>query len=138
MSEYQRQAVDFLRKAGATITFERDSVVYGFPFDDHDRLPHWKWIVTLRRGNKKYVFPFFDSYQSYKDKKQPTRYDILACLQKDDVGEMADFVEEYGYVIKDRKSFLRVENIWRECKDQYQKLLDLFGEELLDELRKIS
>lgn len=137
MSEYQEQALRFLADSGATMTIEPDGTVFGFP-NDNDGLYRNKYKVTISRNGNSYTFPFYDSHHDYVHHIDPTEYDVLACLTKYDVGSMADFVGEYGYKIVDRESFLRIENIWKSCKDEYQSLLKLFGEELLDKLREIN
>lgn len=140
LSEYDQRAEDFLHDSGTTMTIEFDSIVHGFPFEDEDsnRVDHKKYNVTLTRGEHVYRFPFYDSYHNFKNDIKPRPYDVLACLQKSDVGEMKDFVEEFGYEIKDRKSFERVENIWKACKDEYQNLYELFGEEWMEKLWEID
>lgn len=138
MTDYERQAVDFLNESNTEMVIKHVGTVQGFPFDDKDQYPHEKYMVTLRRGNRQYSFPFYDSYYAYRAKKRPTKYSILACLEKYDVGEMADFVGEFGYEIVDRKSFLKVEGIWRECREQYQNLRALFDDEWMEKLQEIN
>ena len=138
MTEYEKQAIDFLNRSGATVKIEYITTVDGFPFDDKDTLPHRKYRVTIERDGETYEFPFYGSYRDWQEEKDPSEYDVLACLQKYDVGDMADFVDEFGYEIKDRKSFLRVEKIWQNCKAEYKALLRVFGYDWFGELREIS
>lgn len=138
MTEYEKQAVDFLKNSGATMKIEYVGTVDGFPFDDKDTLPHRKYRVTIERDGETYEFPFYGSYRDWQKEEDPSEYDVLACLQKYDVGDMADFVDEFGYEIKDRKSFLRVEKIWQNCKAEYKALLRVFGYDWFGELREIS
>ena len=138
MTDYEKQAVDFLKNSGATMKIEYVGTVDGFPFDDNDTLPHRKYKVTIERDGETYKFPFYGSYRDWQKDEDPSEYDVLACLQKYDVGDMADFVDEFGYEIKDRKSFLRVEKIWKSCKAEYKALLRVFGYDLFEELREIS
>ena len=138
MDEYQKQALEFLSEAGATMEIKYVGDVDGFPFDDHDKRPHRKYRVTIRRNGNSFNFPFYDSYNNWKAKMDPNEYDVLACLQTYDVGEMGDFVEEFGYKIVDRKSFERVEKIWKQCKDEYRNLCLLFDDDLMEKLAEIK
>lgn len=140
LSEYDQKADDFLRESGTEMTIEYDSIVHGFPFEnnDADKLDHKKYNITLTRGQRVFKFPFYDSNYNYQNNIEPRPYGVLACLQKYDVGEMKDFIEDYGYEIKDRESFERAENAWKACKDEYQNLYELFGEEWMEKLLEID
>lgn len=137
MDEYEQKAIDFLALTNTKLLLEKIDVVDHFPFDSEDEYPHDHYKVWLQRGKNEYTYDYYGSYFDYTKKRFPTTYDLLACLEKDDVGSMADFVEEFGYVIKDRKSFLRVERIWHACKKQYKELTKMFNEEEMDMLREI-
>ena len=132
-----KQVTEFLILTGTVIEFEFRGVVDGFPFDETDNLPHNHFKVRLIRGDKQYRFDFYDSYSNFRSGKSPSQYDVLASLEKYDVGDMADFVDEFGYVIKDRKSFLKVEKIWHACKSQYRELTNMYTPEEMDRLREI-
>lgn len=132
-----KHVIDFLILTGTVIEFEFCGVVDGFPFDETDSLPHNHFKITLIKGEKKYTFDFYDSYSNFRNGKSPSQYDVLASLEKYDVGDMADFVDEFGYVIKDRKSFLKVEKIWHACKSQYKELTNMYTPEEMDRLREI-
>lgn len=135
--DYDTAVEDFLKETGTTMDIEYVETVYGFPFDEKDTYPHKQYNVTLKRNGKEYSFPYYGSYYDYKNNRFPTKHEILGACELYDVGSMKDFVEEFGYEIYDRKSFERVENIWLNCKYQYEKLLELFGEGLLEKLAEI-
>ena len=138
-SEYETQARNFLRASGAKMSIVSNGIVQGFPFDDRDRNWHNKYLVRIDRCGRSYSFPFYDSAYNTERNVRPTQYDILACLEKYPVEEdVWDFAEEYGYEIHCRKDFERVTNTHRACKTQYEKLLRLFGEELMAELQQIA
>ena len=66
-------------------------------------------------------------------------YDILASVEKyEPCGDAWDFADEYGYTIDSREAYNRVERIRRACEKQYKRLLDIFGEALMDDLREIN
>ncbi len=138
MNEFEKQAEEFLKEAGAEMNIEFHCVVDGLPFDMNDHLQHNKYTVTLRRGTKEYIFPFYDSYVNYKDGTEPTKYDVLSCVMKSDPGTMGDFIEEYGFRITGRKTFNEVEGLWKACKKEYESLLELFGPELMEKLAEIN
>ena len=62
MSEYEIQAIEFLKKSDAHMTISRVGEVCGFPFDQYDSLWHYKYQVTLTRNGKQYRFTFYDSH----------------------------------------------------------------------------
>ena len=137
--EYVAQAEKFLYESGATLSYVKIGAVHGFPFDSKDNLPHYKYHVILQRGEKTYDFPFYDSAFNYNKNIMPTAYDILACLEKYEPPEdVWSFAVEFGYEINDKRSFDRVSRIYNAVKDQYEHLMDLFGEKWMEELRKIQ
>lgn len=137
MTDYEKQARDFLRKAHARMSISFLETVEGFPFSN-DHYMHDKYIVRIDRAGKSYRFPFYASAYDTQRNERPTAYDVLSCVEKWDVGRFVDFVDEYGYELRSREEFLRVERIWKECGKQYKKLLRLFGPYLMDDLRQIQ
>ena len=70
--------------------------------------------------------------------EKPTDYDILACLQKYDVGTFDDFCDEFGYNDMPLSKAKTVEKIYFACKDEYNRLCALFNEDEMDLLRDIN
>lgn len=139
MTEYEVQANEFLKHSGTKMTISRQGEVKGFPFDMHDSLWHYKYQVTLTRCKKQYRFQFYDSNYNWQNNKRPSRYDVLACVEKYEVPyDVQDFAQEYGYDIDDQQEYKRVKKIHQACKNQYDRLLDLFGEKLMEQLREIN
>lgn len=64
----------------------------------------------------------------------PTLYDVLACLQKYDVGTFEDFCGEFGYDTDSRKAFKTYKAVIRE----YKNLERLYSEAELEQLREIN
>lgn len=146
MTEYEAKANEFLRKAGARMTISRIGEVEGFPFDENDNLWHDKYQITISRNKKQYRFIFYGSFMDWKQNKRPSRYDVLACVEKYDPGCFEWFIQEYGYDraefsyecgMKNKKEEKRIKKIYDACKNQYERLLDLFGEDLMEDLREI-
>ena len=138
MSEYTQRANKFLDDTDTHIYFRMSGIVDGFPFSD-DTMKHNKYTVTLKREGKKYSFPFYDSYHNYLNHKKPTPYDVLACLQSYPVDDnMWNFANEFGYEINSEETYNKVKEIWKNCREQYESLLDLFGPELMEKLGEIQ
>lgn len=141
MTEYDIQAAEFLKKAETNMTISRTGEIKGFPFDDHDTLWHYKYQVTLTRHKKQYRFTFYDSHNNWLNNKRPSLYDVRACLEKYEIPYgVYEFAREYGYEIDeiDSKEYKRVKKIRDACEEQYDRLYDLFGEELMQELCQIN
>ena len=139
MSEYEIQAIDFLKKAETKMTISRTGEVEGFPFDEHDRLWHYRYQITLTRHGKQYRFTFFDSFYNWRQNKRPTRYDVLASVEKYEVPDnLIDFAADFGYNVDDPQDYKRVKKIHQACMKQYDRLFDLFGEDLMKELQEIN
>ena len=138
MSEYEAQANEFLSKSGTKMTISRIGEVEGFPFDDKDSMWHDKYQVTLSRDGKQYRFQFYGSFYDWQHNKRPSRYDVLACVEKYEVPDkLEDFAAEFGYDLESSKDYKRVNRIWEACKKQYEKLLWLFGDEFMEQLQQI-
>ena len=67
----------------------------------------------------------------------PGAYDVLACLQKNDVGTFEDFVAEFGYSEQPLTEYPRVMGIYHECTEQYAALRKMFTEEQMNQLQEI-
>lgn len=142
MSDYEVQANEFLSKAGAKMTISRTGEVQGFPGDVpgsySSKLWRYKYQVTITRNHIQYRFTFYDSHEHWRNNERPSRYSVLACCEKFPAPETTeDFAAEYGYKIDTRKEYKAVEKIRQACQKQYEQLLELFGEELMKDLREI-
>ena len=128
MTEYDIQANNFLALTGATLEITRDNVVEKWGWY------RWKYSCKLRRGCKTYTFSFFDSVANYEKDEEPSKYDVLACLDTYDyIQRIEDFVSEFGYDIEDRET----KKIYNACMRQSEKLHWLFTDEELEMLSDI-
>jgi hypothetical protein len=93
-------------------------------------------VKNLKTVLQKYDPSFHPSYQSDKIHypKIPTAYNVLACLQKYDVGTFEDFCSEFGYD-EDSK---RAEKIYKDVANEYTQLCALFTEEEMSQLQEIN
>ncbi len=68
------------------------------------------------------------------DFKEPSAYDILACLTKYDPGLFEDFCADYGYDEDSRKGY----NIYEAVRNEYLNLAKLFTDSELEEMQEIQ
>ena len=64
----------------------------------------------------------------------PTLYDVLACLQKYDVGTFEDFCSEFGYDTDSRNA----KKTYKAVVKQYDKMCSLFSNDELEVLTGIN
>lgn len=69
-----------------------------------------------------------------KAKAVPNEYDVLACLEKYDVGTFEDFCSEFGYEEDSRTA----ERIYIAVIKEYKDLTKIFTEKQMEELREIQ
>ena len=139
MTAYEQQAKDFLELSETTMRIIRIGEVVGFPFDKKDNNKHYKYQIILKRKGKMYDFPFYDSFSNFLKDKRPTPYDVLSCIEKyEHYGDVFEFADEFGYPLGSKEDFHRAETIFKNCKEQYESLLDFFGEELMQKLQEIA
>ena len=132
INEYEQQAKDFLERTGTEMQIRKIGVVRGFPFDNSDIKPHVKYRIVLTREDKFYDCDFYDSYQNYLDNKRPTPYSVLACLEKYEYPvDPWEFADEFGYKISSRADFERVQKIAIACREQYDALVKLYGDDII-------
>lgn len=68
---------------------------------------------------------------------KPSAYDILACLEKYDVGSFKDFCDNYGYNDLPLSDYPRVMGIYQAVSDQVRGLRRIFSAEEMDQLAEI-
>lgn len=69
---------------------------------------------------------------------RPTEHDVLACLQKYDIGTMDDFLSEFGYEIKSAKDMTDFIDTYNAVVKEYRDLCRCFTTEQLEKLREIQ
>lgn len=139
MNEYEEKAEIFLKEAETKMTIWRCGTVNGFPFGAKDRYPHFKYKITLKRQGKQYTFSFYDCYDNYLSDGRPSKYDVLSTLVSFPVDEdVNDFASAFGYSMDDLDSRQRTKKTHKACLEQYRRLHDLFGDELMDKLAEIQ
>ena len=136
MTDYIKEAKDFLKRNNTKMTISFKDCVYG-AFDD--KAYHNIYRVRIDRNHKTYSFNFTDSAHNTEQNKRPNCYDVLACLQKYEpyATDVWDFAKEYGYEINDRESYKKCEKTFKAVKKEYENVMRLFGD-VIEELEEIQ
>lgn len=136
MSTYTEQADAFMENTATTLTTKFIGHKLYFPNDKEKRDVY---ACTLSRNGETYNFRFGQSIvnSTRRGGHNPTAYDILACMQKYDVGSFDDFLSEFGYEIKSKKDYDNAMDTYIAVLREYNAMLRLFGD-VMDELQEIS
>ena len=128
MNEYTEQANQFL--AATNTKFSAKFHRYGkhFPNDKRER---YIFTCTFERGEKQFSLKFGQSIMA--GSKTPTAYDVLACLQKYDVGSFKDFCTSFGYEQTNIN-----ESVYKAVCKEFEKVSNFWTEEELEQLREIN
>ena len=146
MTKYEKRAKNFLKKCNASM----NSLYLGCNQNDLWEEPFARdnYIVNIvtPRGNMQ--VKFWDSknntYKNFQRKRcgysriYPTEYAILSCLQQYDVGDIEDFMFEYGYTLEKKGDFKRIQAIYEACKKEYEDICRCFTEKQIEELQEIQ
>ena len=146
MTEYEKRAKDFLKKCKASMNF----LYLGCNQNDLWEEPFARdnYIVNIVTPKGNMQVKFWDS-KNNTDKNlnrirceysriYPTEYDILSCLQKYDVGDIEDFMFEYGYTLEKKGDFKRIQAIYEACKKEYEDICRCFTERQIKKLQEIQ
>jgi hypothetical protein len=121
VDNWDEKANDFLNKTKTTL-------MWTFLGLDHEGRKVYKW--TLKRGSRKAIGEFVDSLHKSKESYQnPSSYDLLSCLEKNEPEDLDSFSANYGY-----GKISETIKVWHACNEQYHQLCELFNEEEMDEL----
>ena len=144
---YIEETKKFLKNTGTKIKIVFKETKLN-PWDEQ-RKPMNTWNcniyrVTIKRNGKQYSFNFTDSYNNYLNGNEPSEYDVLACLQKYDVGSYDDFCSEFGYEKyaeyyrdADKNGYnKRNYKIYKAVTKEAEKVQYIFSD-VIDELREI-
>lgn len=118
-----------------------------YPIWDERRL-HDMYYITILTMRNRMSFKFYDSiFNTEKNDKRtqfsqkrrvyPTSYDVIACLNKYDVGSLEDFMFEYGFEIKERGDFQKIMATYNGCCEEYHNLCKCFTKEQMEIMREI-
>ena len=133
MSEYEVKANEFLK--ANNIRFSVFYVGETIPNWDDNYRSEYKCRFYNRNTKKSMTVHFFQSL--HDSGIEPTSYDVLACLQKYEVGTIDDFVFEFGYEVKSWEDVKKIEKTYKAVKREYKNVLRVFGD-CMDELQEIE
>lgn len=146
MSEYVKQAKDFLASCNATMKM----MYLGKEMNDNwnETRERDTYMVNIVTPMSNMQIKFWDSINNTIDnanktsigrsRKYPTEYDILSCLQKYDVGDIEDFIWEFGYEIKKKGDLKRIMNTYDAVVKEYNDIRRCFTEEQIEAMREIQ
>ena len=106
----------------------------------HDKYgKRYKYIIELKRKNKKILFSFTDIVYSYQHGMALNILDLINCLLLDmhayDNNEtLKDFAWCFGYNMDDIKNINQTKKIYNACKINAYKIHNLFNENELNML----
>ena len=127
--DYEKQAIDFMEKTGTKIKFKSVKYDYHF-FDDTKKRNIYK--IVIKRNGKQMTIHFGQSYINTELGNPPVYHNMLACLTKEDPGDLYDFCDCFGYDWDDENA----QKTHKLCEREWQKVNNLF-EDVIDELREI-
>ena len=131
MSEYVKQAKDFLVSCDATMKIKYLGKEINKIWNENEYRNTYRATITTPYGSM--WVKFWDSIYDTHQGNLPTEYDILACLQKYDVGSLEDFISEYGY----DPEFHNVKQIYNAVCNEYKKICRCFTEEQIQAMCEI-
>ena len=136
MTEYQEQAKKFLVDCNAKMKIKLIGPEQNPNWDDNYWHNKYCYIIVTPLGSM--VCVFWDSVYNTERNIELVEYDILACLEKYDVGTIDDFVSEFGYEVHKWSDVKRIENIYNAAVKEYQDLCRIFTPEQMEALREID
>lgn len=87
------------------------------------------------KGGYKVVNPtYLEEYCRKVKGTPPTAYDVLACLQKYDVGTFDDFCSEFGYDEDSRSA----KKTYKAVVKEYDNVCKLWADEEIEQLQEIA
>lgn len=95
---------------------------------------HSKNLIHHVRKDSSYAFMNNGGSDVIHYPTKPTAYDILACLQKYDVGSFEDFCSDFGYDSDSRNA----EKIYISVVNEYTQLCILFTDSEMEEMQEIQ
>lgn len=129
MNTYEKQATDFLEKTGVTMSVEFKE--NGKHFED-DKDNRDIYTVKFKRGRRSFRVIFGQSIAN--SGTPPTAYDVLACLQKYEVGTFEDFCGEFGYDTDSKRS----EKVYKAVVKEFDNVCKIWSDAEIEQLQEIN
>ena len=128
-TDYNKQAGTFLNITQTM--FKAEFKRHDFYFDD-DKEQRDIYRITLKNRLHTYRFNFGQSITNTGIAPRP--YDVLACLQKYEVGTFENFCADFGYDTDSRSAYKTYKAVMKEWKNVEL----LFTPEHLEQLQEIN
>jgi len=128
---YQKQAEDFLSSTKTILTISYSGKRKHFA-DDTEKRATYLFRLINKKGT--YTGRFGQSIAGTEEGKEPTAYDILACMTAYNIGSFADFCSGFGYDGDSRKA----EKTYKAVQKEYFGLKAIFTEQQLEKLAEIQ
>lgn len=127
----------------ANVVLARMNVSFSFKLME-PKCPIWRdskehsqgnhYLVTFSRNKKRINFHYHGSTNDKRLGKNPTTYDVIACLTKYDPINFRIFCSTFGY---DDDS-IKANEIYKGVVAEWKKVSKFFSQDELDELREIE
>ena len=136
MSEYVKQAKEFLASCNATMKITFVDTALNPDWNDYEYRDVYRVTITTPLGRMQ--VKFWASIYNTQRNIAPTEYDILACLQKYDVGTIDDFVSEFGYEVKEWADVKRIQRTYKAVVNEYKNVCRCFTDEQIEKMAEIQ
>ena len=133
VSEYDKQAEDFLKETGTT--FSSSYMKHDTHFEGEQETRDI-YKITLKNARGKWSFNFGQSIA--ETGIHPTAYSALAAITKNDPGTFEDFCSEFGYPIYDYKEKRTAQKVYNGVVKEWENVRKLFTEEQIEKLQEIQ
>lgn len=139
MTDYEKQAIDFLKETSTTFEIRYTGTRKYFPEDEKERDVYQ---VTLKNLKGSYSFTFGDSLinteKNYSTKyggirKKPSTYNILAGLGFEPPSSVDECAETFGYT----KPSVAI-RVFNALVEEWKGLNNIFTPEQIEKLREIQ
>ena len=130
---YETDAQEVLNKMG--VKFQARFVGWGRHFET-DKANRNIWNVQLSRNGQRISFKFGQSTHdsAIQPRKEPTAYELLACITKSDPDTFENFCGDYGYDADAKHA----QKIYRAVVREWQKVERFFSADEIDALQEIN
>jgi hypothetical protein len=113
------------------VKIKKEWLKYDYHFAG-DKVQRHIFKVKIAKNGRSFSVNFGQSIK--EDAKEPSNYDILACLQKNEVGTFENFCGDFGYGEDSRKA----EKIYKAVCKEFANMQKLFSDEELEILALIQ
>lgn len=146
MTKYEKIAKDFLKNCEAKMDFLYLGCNKNDIWEEDFSRDNYLINIITPKGNMQ--INFWDSKNNTDKNYQrklagysrihPTEYDVLSVITKYDVGDIEDFIFEFGWEFEKKGDFKRIQIMYEGCKKEYEDICRCFTEEQIKELQEIQ